>query len=1118
MALCMCALMGTSVQAQHSISNFQMSQAESANGNASLRQQEPMNPTAPTTQAMWDIQFDYDLSVGSNIGGGLAGAIYTGNEFWVSQWNSDTLIRYDAAGNFLQKFTLPGVAQIRGMTWDGVNIYAGNASGTVYQIDVASQVPVGTITLPAGVTARFITYDASADAGNGGFWVGNFNTDITLVSRTGTALLTIGAATHGLTGMYGAAYDGVSVGGPYLWVFHQPGTPSQAVISQVDLATGMPTGVIRDAAADFGLAGALAGGLFISTGIVAGQTTLGGVLQSGPDHLFGYELDFSPIQFDLNLQSFRPDNGYTIMPVTQIAPIMFDGEVVNQGLNSLDSVTVTVRVENYGTVVYTDSILYTNMASVASQTFSIGPFTPASDTGFYEVFATTRLAVTQPDQGPSNNDFSYAFIVSDSTYARDDATITGSLGVGAGPGVNSILGQNYTLANPGSVTSVSFFLNGPTSGDSIYVSIYDTDATSGTPMTEIGTTDGYVITDADTNGVFLTLPVNGGGLALNASEYFFGVNETGSNITLATTTTLFTAGKTWLNWDTNPVGGWANNETFNFNVVYVLRPNFGYSCEAYDFSSTAISADSCMGDNGGIQLNVAGGSGLYTYSWDTGDTGANVSGLTGGTYTVTITGLAGCDTMQTFTIPSVGTPPTLQTAGTDASCGAMDGMASVSVTSGNPMPYMYMWSDGQVTDTAMNLAAGTYTVMVTDNDGCSASASVSINDAGGPSIDSAIGTDIACNGDQTGMIDLTVSGGAMPYSYAWSTGDTTADLNGLAAGTYTLNITDGNGCIASTSVTISEPTALTASTNEVDVLCNGDDNGAATLTVGGGTPGYSFSWSTGATSPSINGLMAGSYTCDITDANGCMISASATITEPAAITATANATDVTCFGDEDGSVSLSDLGGGTAPFSYSWDNGETTQDITGVGGGTYTVTIVDGNGCSFMVSADVIEASQALVVTVTEDNANGTAMANPVGGVMPYSYSWNTSPAQTTQTATGLAPGNYVVTVTDANGCEALATAAITVSIEDMLEAGINSIEAFPNPSNGSFTLRVELAEFDDVNVEVLDMTGKRVFSQTHSHINSLEEAIEVNAVPAGIYMLRVATSKGMTHKPLIIK
>jgi hypothetical protein len=248
------------------------------------------------TKALWDIHFGYNETANTSGDVGMAAAHYFNSEFWVSRWASDTIYRFNTAGTMLSEFTIAGITGVRSFTSDGTYLYAGINDGMIYRINPATATLAPPhITVGGSVTqVRFCTYDATLNSGAGGFWIGNFSTAIEAVDMNGTVLTTIAAATHTLTGMYGAAVDNISAGGPYLWVFDQSGT-NTTQIKQLQLPAGTPTAVTRDAFADFSVANSLtsglAGGMFVSNQLVPGELTLGGIIQGTPNNvLFGYEI------------------------------------------------------------------------------------------------------------------------------------------------------------------------------------------------------------------------------------------------------------------------------------------------------------------------------------------------------------------------------------------------------------------------------------------------------------------------------------------------------------------------------------------------------------------------------------------------------------------------------------------------------------------------------------------------------------------------------------------------------------------------------------------------------------------------------------------------------------
>ncbi len=284
----------------------------------------------------------------------------------------------------------------------------------------------------------------------------------------------------------------------------------------------------------------------------------------------------------------------------------------------------------------------------------------------------------------------------------------------------------------------------------------------------------------------------------------------------------------------------------------------------------------------------------------------------------------------------------IMTSSTVENCGLSDGSATATV-SGGTAPYTYLWSDGQTAATASGLTSGAYSLVATDANGCTASTTANVGNSAGLTA-SGVVTNVSCNGEASGAIDLMPSGGTMPYTFNWSNGATTEDLAGLGAGSYSGTVTDANGCTFVGTVEITEPTALAGATVSTDASCNGVADGEASVSASGGTAPYTYAWSNGGTSASLAGLGAGTYTGTVTDANGCMLVASATVGEPSAIIATTVVTDE-MEGDMMGAIDLT-VSGGTAPYTFAWSNGATTEDLAGLVGGDYTGTVTDANGCT----------------------------------------------------------------------------------------------------------------------------------------------------------------------------
>ena len=468
---------------------------------------------------------------------------------------------------------------------------------------------------------------------------------------------------------------------------------------------------------------------------------------------------------------------------------------------------------------------------------------------------------------------------------------------------------------------------------------------------------------------------------------------------------------------------------------------------------------SCFGGtNGSATVTPVGGTTPYTYSWaPSGGTAATASSLAVGTYTVTVTTNNGCISTTTANI----TEPagmTLTMSSVNATCGAANGQASVSVTGGSP-GYTYSWAaSGGTAATATSLTAATYTVTVTDLNGCISTNSVAVNNSGSPTASTTVISDVSCFGGNTGSASVTISGGSSPYTQVWSpSGGTGLTATGLTAGTYTVTVTDFAGCIVTANATITQPPVLTASTATTDVICFGGSTGTASVTAGGGTSPYTYSWApSGGTGISASALPAGTYTVTVTDFKSCTTTATATIAQPTVITGTTSNTPVSCFGGTNGTASVV-AGGGMPGYTYSWAaSGGTNATASGLTSGTYTVTITDLNGCiktaTTTISQPILLSVSTTFVNSSCGFANGSATATATGGTGIYTYSWAPS-GGTSSTATGLAAATYTVTVTDANGC--IATSSTTVNDLSGLVASITAqtnVSCFGG-SNGSVTV-----------------------------------------------------------------
>ncbi|TNE60996.1 MAG: T9SS type A sorting domain-containing protein [Bacteroidetes bacterium] len=452
-----------------------------------------------------------------------------------------------------------------------------------------------------------------------------------------------------------------------------------------------------------------------------------------------------------------------------------------------------------------------------------------------------------------------------------------------------------------------------------------------------------------------------------------------------------------------------------------------------DFNASALTVTanptdiSCFGAaDGAIDLTLSSGGMNLTYLWSNGETGSSLTGLTAGTYTVTVTGMLGCTATDSATVAepdAIGLTPTPA----DASCfGAADGSIDLAVSGGTP-GYAYAWSNGSTTQNQNGLTAGTYTVTVTDLNNCTESAMATITEPDALAL-ALTPENVACNGASTGGVMLTVSGGTPGYAYAWSDGSTSQNLSNVAAGTYTVTVTDDNNCTSSEAAMVTEPTAITTNTVVTNAGCAGATDGSIELTVDGGTPGYTYQWSNGATTQNLVNVAAGDYTVTITDSNSCTQTTAATVGQATSLVVSVLADPVSCFGAADGEATAT-VGGGTPGYTYLWSNNATTEMITGLTAGLYTVTVTDEAGCS-QTSQTTVSQPAAVNAALVVDNVacngetNGQIDLTVSGGTPPYAFAWSNGSAD--EDIDALAAGTYTATITDVNGCTYSSSATVT--------------------------------------------------------------------------------------------
>jgi phosphatidylserine/phosphatidylglycerophosphate/cardiolipin synthase-like enzyme len=533
-----------------------------------------------------------------------------------------------------------------------------------------------------------------------------------------------------------------------------------------------------------------------------------------------------------------------------------------------------------------------------------------------------------------------------------------------------------------------------------------------------------------------------------------------------------------------------------------------HSCAGCTVTAGAVvntNAGECT-NTGKATATPTGGTAPYTYSWTGGNTNAVATGLSAGSYTVTIKDKNGCSATASITITRP-TPVNVSASATaNVSCHGNSNGSVSSSPSGGTSPYTYSWTGGSTIATETGLTAGTYTVTVKDKNGCSATASVSITQPNSLTPSAVITANVSCHGGNNGSASSTPSGGTSPYTYSWTGGSTNSIASGLSAGTYTVTVKDKNGCSATASITITQPTSLSVSaTTTSNVSCI--SMGSASSTVSGGTTPYTYTWSGGNTNAVATGLSAGTYTLTVRDKNGCTGSASTTITQPAnSLNASATITaNVICHGGNNGSASSSVTGGAT-PYTYSWSGGRgTNTTATGLTAGSYTLTVTDKNGC---VSSAVVSITQPSAISIIADtlptaigSCTGSAWVNVSGGVSPYTYAW--TGGNTTDSISHECHGSYCCTVTDANGCIDSVCTTITISTGTENINTVSTIQIYPEPNTGYFTIAgIKAGQI----IELYNYEGKRLSSKRADNSTMY---FDISGKANGVYLLRIENSDG---------
>lgn len=475
-------------------------------------------------------------------------------------------------------------------------------------------------------------------------------------------------------------------------------------------------------------------------------------------------------------------------------------------------------------------------------------------------------------------------------------------------------------------------------------------------------------------------------------------------------------------------------------TVTLIQPAATFASSVAIISNYNGQHVSCFGStNASLTVTAFNGTGPYTYTWSTTpvQTGTLVTGLGAGTYSVVMNDINGCSITNTITVSeplavNATSSVTSDFNGQDISCfGLTNGSASITTTGGTT-PYTYLWNSipTQTTASASNLGAGTYSVTVTDVNGCTTIKTITLNQ---PTLVNAQiiglstfgGYNVSCFQSTNGYIDISANGGTGSYTYSWSNSTNTQDITNLGAGNYSVVVSDINGCKDSLTSTITEPNKLMAIIDSVsnysgfNVSCFGSQNANIYVSVTGGVQNYNYIWSNNTSSQDLINIGVGSYTLLVSDMNLCSVSINTTLTQPPALTFTSSVTKPLCHGYQTAAINTT-VGGGVVPYSYNWSNNASSEDISNIAAGIYSIKYTDKNGCKDSVTINVTQPDTITLAKVVQGlkcfgDTIGDIFLNPSGGTGSYTYQWSTG--NTTKDLTSIGAGQYSVIIVDQNEC-----------------------------------------------------------------------------------------------------
>ena len=558
--------------------------------------------------------------------------------------------------------------------------------------------------------------------------------------------------------------------------------------------------------------------------------------------------------------------------------------------------------------------------------------------------------------------------------------------------------------------------------------------------------------------------------------------------------------------------------------------------DSLDIELIAIDHPNCTNtSDGAIAIKVNGGFGNYQFFWSNGvqifdGDSTQLQNLSAGIYDVSVIDVNNeylcVGALEDLAlIPAGNISVTLDDFTNELACfGEETGAYFITPIGGN-IPYQYAWSNGATTQDVTNLPVGSHALTITDANNCEWTSGELFPEILAPTTlfkaTPNFVTDSLCVGDDTGQIDLMVEGGTSPYNFEWNNGATTAAIQNLLPGAYTLTVTDENDCSIQFDTTIAiRIEALEVSLLTSDLNCFDDNSGFIEAKVICGVPPYKYAWSTGDTTRSLINLEQGGYNLTVTDANGATMESFATLRAPPLLQVDSTRIDLlNC----EGFIRLDVSGGVSNSYSYTWRDEmgtiiSTASTANGLSTGSYSVTVQDANNCRIELSNLVIDNEDKIDSLQTSSSFNrqsnrGILSVDTIfGGTAPFNYLWFNETDDiigTNAVVTGVILGSYYVIVKDQNGCEQRQDQILDISDPIIALPIVESFNLYPNPTNHSSYLVIDFLENVDISITLLDGVGRQIFQIKKTNISAIQEEIDLSNYATGLFYLKITVDDG---------